>query len=130
LKLKYVASYLALYAATLALLVRYEHFQILEPLLILLVVGGAFTLITWLLTRRAEPLLVAEPRAGVLWYLAAAFRRSESRAFRTRRSGKYLPICFAFRGASTTPKCPMRSLWLRQTRCFSSTTGNPINARR
>ena len=74
-KLKYVASYLALYAATLALLVRYEHFQILEPLLILLVVGGAFTLIAWLLTRPAEPLLVAEPRAGVFWYLlvVAAF---------------------------------------------------------
>ncbi|MGZ8831457.1 MAG: hypothetical protein ACXW2Q_13895 [Thermoanaerobaculia bacterium] len=61
--MKYVASYLALYAATLMLLVRYEHFQILEPLLILLVVGGAFTLMAWLLTRRAEPLLVVEPRA-------------------------------------------------------------------
>jgi membrane protease YdiL (CAAX protease family) len=74
-KLKYVGGYLALYAATLAILVRYEHFGLLEPLLILAVVGGFFTLVAWLLTRTMEPISVAEPRRSVLWYLlvAAAF---------------------------------------------------------
>jgi membrane protease YdiL (CAAX protease family) len=73
--LKFVGGYLVLYAATLALLVRYEHFSFLEPLLILLVVGGGFTLLAWILTRHADPLPVAEPRKGVLWYLfvVAAF---------------------------------------------------------
>jgi len=73
--LKYVAAHLALYAATLALLVRFEHFGIVEPLLILAVVGGAFTLIAWLLTRHSKPLPVAEPRGGLLWYfpVVAAF---------------------------------------------------------
>ena len=73
--MKYVVSYLALYAATLALLVRFEHFEVVEPLLILAVVGGAFTLIAWLLTCNSEPLPIAEPRGGVPWYLfvVAAF---------------------------------------------------------
>jgi membrane protease YdiL (CAAX protease family) len=73
--LRYVVSYLALYAATLGLLVRYEHFEIVEPLLVLVVVGGVFTLIAWLLTRHAEPLPFEKPRGGLLWYLfvVAAF---------------------------------------------------------
>jgi membrane protease YdiL (CAAX protease family) len=66
---KYVVSYLALYAATLALLVRFEHFGIVEPLLVLAAVGGGFTLIAWLLTRHLEPLPAANPRGGVPWYL-------------------------------------------------------------
>jgi membrane protease YdiL (CAAX protease family) len=66
---KYVVGYLLLYLATLGLLVRYEEFDFVEPLFALVLMGGGFTLIAWLLTRRAEPLPVAEPRRGLLPYL-------------------------------------------------------------
>lgn len=67
--MKFAAGYLALYVATLALLVRYEQFDFVEPLFALVLMGGGFTLIAWLLTRRAEPLPVSEPRHGLIPYL-------------------------------------------------------------
>ena len=67
--MKYVAAYLVLYLATLGLLVYYEQFDFVEPLFALVLMGGGFTLIAWLLTRRAEPLPVTEPRRGLLPYL-------------------------------------------------------------
>jgi membrane protease YdiL (CAAX protease family) len=66
---KYVVAYLLLYLATLGLLVRYEQFDFVEPLFALVLMGGGFTLIAWLLTRRAEPLPVSEPRRGLLPYV-------------------------------------------------------------
>lgn len=69
---KYVVSYLVLYAATLGLLAYYEDFDIIEPLMILAIVGGGFTLVAWLLTRRAERLPVADPKRDVIWYLLVA----------------------------------------------------------
>jgi membrane protease YdiL (CAAX protease family) len=66
---KYVVAYLLLYLATLGLLVRYEQFDFVEPLFALVLMGGGFTLIAWLLTRRSEPLPVTEPRRGLLPYL-------------------------------------------------------------
>lgn len=67
--MKFVAGYLALYFLTLGLLVRYEQFDFVEPLFALVLMGGGFTLIAWLLTRRSEPLPVSEPRRGLLPYL-------------------------------------------------------------
>jgi len=66
---KYVVAYLVLYLTTLGLLVRYEQFDFLEPLFALVLMGGGFTLIAWLLTRRSEALPVSEPPRGILPYL-------------------------------------------------------------
>jgi uncharacterized protein len=68
---RYTAAYLAVYAATLALLVWREQFDPAEPLLILAVMGGGFSLAAWLLTRRsAEREVATTPLPPVLAYLA------------------------------------------------------------
>ncbi len=57
-----LAIYLAIYAAFFALLVRFELIPVAEPLVILLVVGGGFSLVAWLGSRTAEPLSVTVER--------------------------------------------------------------------
>lgn len=69
--MRYVVSYLALYAATLTLLVKFEHFQIAEPLFVLGIFGVALPLIAWFLTRNADPIAVTDPHRGALAYLLA-----------------------------------------------------------
>lgn len=55
-KSKWIAVYLAVYATALTLLAVFENESIVEPLFSLVVAGGGFTLMAWLLTRRASPL--------------------------------------------------------------------------
>lgn len=65
----WIATYLAIYATALVLLARFERFDVEEPLLILVIAGGGFTLVAWLVTRGVEPL--ATPRMPPLVPLLA-----------------------------------------------------------
>jgi membrane protease YdiL (CAAX protease family) len=70
--MRFAIAYLTIYAAALALLVWREDFGIAEPLLILVLMGGGFSLLAWLLTRRAAELPVETgPLAPLLPYLLA-----------------------------------------------------------
>lgn len=57
----FVFGYIALYALTLALLVRFEDFGLTEPLFILGTLGIGFTFIAWLVTRNRQTPAVAVP---------------------------------------------------------------------
>ena len=59
-----LAGYLLLYAVFLLGMNRTWHFDVAEPLFILAVLGGAFSLVAWLLTIRTTPLdhSVVNPR--------------------------------------------------------------------
>ena len=61
--LVFLAGYLALYAAVLAGMNRAWHFDVSEPLLVLLVLGAGFSLVAWLLTLGSSPITysVANP---------------------------------------------------------------------
>jgi membrane protease YdiL (CAAX protease family) len=52
----WVVLYLAVYAIALVLLAVFEKFNVVEPLFVLVVAGGGFTFVAWLLTRRTTPL--------------------------------------------------------------------------
>lgn len=68
--LSFVAAYLLIWFAALVLLVWRQHFELVEPLFLLVIVGGGFSLASWLLTRRIEPAMVDAPGvAPVLAYL-------------------------------------------------------------
>jgi membrane protease YdiL (CAAX protease family) len=70
--MKAVAVYLAVYAAALALLAVFEKFDWTEPLFILVIAGGVFTLLAWLATRgyRAlDGLRMLAPWWGIAAYL-------------------------------------------------------------
>ena len=62
---RFVFGYAALYALTLALLMRFEHFGLVEPLFVLGTLGIGFTFLAWLVTRRERvtPVEVARPAA-------------------------------------------------------------------
>ena len=64
--MKWIAAYLAVYGVALALLAVFEKFDVVEPLFILVLAGGGFTLIAWLLVRRARP--VEGVRVDVSWW--------------------------------------------------------------
>lgn len=57
----FVFGYFALYALTLAALVRFEHFDMTEPLFAFGVLGIGFTGLAWLVTRRAPLAAVPMP---------------------------------------------------------------------
>src|SRR5687768_4878977 len=65
-----------LYASALALLAREPGFSLVEPLFVLIVVGGVFSALAWATTRRTAAALEPQPVAGprdvvaVLAYLA------------------------------------------------------------
>ena len=65
----WIVAYLAIYAIALALLARYETFDIEEPLMTLVLAGGGFTLVAWLITRRVDPL--DTPRVPALAHVVA-----------------------------------------------------------
>ncbi len=66
----FAGGYLAIYAACLLVLVRVENFSLEEPLFLLVVVGGGFSLLAWLLTRNVRPLPADTPgTTGILIYL-------------------------------------------------------------
>lgn len=65
----FVFGYLALYAVTLALLARFEHFGLTEPLFIFTILGMGFSGVAWIATRgvhAAAPVAPAKPRAEAL----------------------------------------------------------------
>ena len=66
----WLAGYLAIYAAMLALLAKFEPgFEPAEPLMVLAIFGGGLSLIAWLLTLRQQPLPFAcdaSPRTLVI----------------------------------------------------------------
>ena len=68
--MKFVALYLLVYAAALALLAVFENFAWAEPLFILVIAGGGFTLAAWVATRGYEPLAGVKLRAP-LWGIGA-----------------------------------------------------------
>ena len=71
--MKYLAVYLAVFAVALGLLAVFEKFDIVEPLLILVLAGGGFTFVAWLLARRfptVEGVSMRAPWWGLLAYLA------------------------------------------------------------
>lgn len=53
--MKWIALYLAIYAIALAALAVFEKLNVVEPLFVLVLAGGGFTLIAWLIARRATP---------------------------------------------------------------------------
>ena len=70
--MKWIAVYLAVYATALALLAVFEQFNVVEPLFVLVVAGGGFTLIAWLLVRRGTPLTgvrVSAPWWGIACWM-------------------------------------------------------------
>lgn len=70
--MKYAALYLAVYTTALALLAVFEKFDWTEPLFILVIAGGGFTLTAWLATRGAAPLegvRLNAPLWGIVAYL-------------------------------------------------------------
>lgn len=72
--MKWVVVYLAVFTVALGLLVVYENFEYAEPLLLLAIAGGGFTLIAWIVTKRFTPLTGITMRApwwGLLLYFAA-----------------------------------------------------------
>lgn len=71
--MKYVAVYLVVFAIALSLLAVFEKFDVVEPLFILVIAGGGFTFVAWLLTRRfpaVEGVAMRAPWWGILAYLA------------------------------------------------------------
>ena len=69
--MKWIALYLGVYAIALAALAAFENFNVIEPLFVLAVVGGGFTLIAWLLARRATP--VAGVTMNAPWWGVVAW---------------------------------------------------------
>ncbi len=68
--LAFLAVYLLIWAASLAFLMRRENFSLAEPLFMLVVIGGGYSLASWLVTRGVEPARVEAPGvAPVLVYL-------------------------------------------------------------
>ncbi len=68
--LAFLVAYVAVWSASLGLLAIREHFELTEPLFMLIVVGGGFSFVAWLVTRRIEPAAVDAPGAmPVLAYL-------------------------------------------------------------
>ncbi len=62
-KSKWLVLYLAVYAIALTLLAIFENANIVEPLFSLIIAGGGFTLVAWLLTKRASPMEGVSMRA-------------------------------------------------------------------
>jgi len=69
--MKWIAVYLAIYGIALGLLAAFESFNIVEPLFVLVIVGGGFTFIAWLLARNATP--VEGVRMHAPWWGVAAW---------------------------------------------------------
>lgn len=69
--MKWIALYLAVYGIALGLLAAFENFNVVEPLFVLVLAGGGFTLIAWLLVRRAAP--VEGVRVEAPWWGIAAW---------------------------------------------------------
>lgn len=64
----WIAVYLAVWSTALALLVRFERFDPVEALFALMLAGAGFSLVAWLLTRKAIPAGVVRMRAPA-WLL-------------------------------------------------------------
>ncbi len=69
----YLLAYAIVYAVSLFLLHRVEHFGLSESLLLLMIVGLGFSAIAWWLTRRVVPLPFAVRRPGRETMLLAAY---------------------------------------------------------
>jgi len=70
----WLVVYVAVYAIALTLLAVFETFNVVEPLFVLIVIGGGFTFLAWLVTRRVTPLEGVAMRAPwpavVVYFLA------------------------------------------------------------